>query len=397
MTSTELVPIEHHVPAPPAARLLAVDVAAYLLNKKKRLTAKSEISYTLYLRRFVNHFPDHTLAMFEPPTGSLILEDFLNQNWGERAPATYNKGHSVLSDFFSWHVKRMNLMRDPMLVIERAKRRQYHRTTFSEAQCVAILTSNPYPRAQIALRLLLFYGIRKGALQTVRFQDFNRERHELTIFTKGEKIQKIQLVGDVIWDLLDEIDGEPTHYLVPRQVQRRRKPPHRKQLKRLEAIFDEASGLIAAVREDAQAEREADAIAAQLRKTREWLDRAIEATSVKVTFFHDEEIGEHALHNLWYRWLARAGIVAKGVTRGQRMHGARHASAQRVLDKTGNIKAAQALLGHSSSAVTEAYTEFSDDALGDAMGTVLGGVEAGLSQALTDRAKSRSRGGSSRA
>jgi integrase len=125
----------------------------------------------------------------------------------------------------------MNLMRDPMLIIDRAKRRQYHRTTFSEEQCVAILNANPYPRAQIALRLLLFYGIRKGALQTIRFQDFNRERGELTIFTKGEKIQHIQLVGDSIWDRLDELDQPGSHYLIPKQVQRRRTPPHRKQLK----------------------------------------------------------------------------------------------------------------------------------------------------------------------
>jgi integrase len=391
MTSTELVRIPRHIPAPPAAKLLAIDVAAYLLNKKKRLTTKSQISYHQYLRVFINDFPDHTLTMFEPPTGSLLLEDFLNRHWGERAPATYNKGHSVLSDFFSWHVKRMNLMRDPMLVIERAKRRQYHRTTFSEEQCVAILTSNPYPRAQIALRLLLFYGIRKGALQTVRFQDFNRERHELTIFTKGEKIQRLQITGDIIWDLLDEIDGDPTGYLIPRQVQRRRKPPHRKQLQRLEAIFAEAGDLIAAVREDAQAEREADELAAHLRRTCEWLVRAIEAASVQVELFHDEEIGEHALHNLWYRWLARAGVVPKGVTSGKRMHGARHTSAQRVLDKTGNIKAAQKLLGHSNSAVTEAYTEFSDNQLGDAMGTVLGGMEAGLSKTLQTRVSATSR------
>jgi integrase len=283
-------------------------------------------------------------------------------------------------------------MRDPMLVIERAKRRQYHRTTFSEEQCVAILLANPYPRAQIALRLLLFYGIRKGALQNIRFEHFDRERGELTIFTKGEKIQRIQLVGDAIWDRVEEI-GEPGHhYLIPRQVQRRRSSPYRKQIKRLHELFAEAAQLIEIVGGDAQSVREAAELAAHLDLTLGWLDRLVNAASVQVQCVDDEPIGEHALHNLWYRWLARAGVVAKGVTRGERMHKARHTAAQRVLDETHNIKAAQKLLGHSSSAVTEAYTEYSDDQLGDDMGTVLGGVEGDVSQTLQRRISSRSRG-----
>jgi integrase len=390
--STALVHVPRQLPAPPPERLLTGDIAAYLLNKRKVLSPKSRLGYKSVLRVFVNDFPDHTLAMFEPPTGSMVLEDFLNRHWGERAPATYNKSHSVLSDFFAWHVKRMNLMRDPMLVIDRAKRRQYHRTTFTEEQCVAILMANPYPRTQIALRLLLFYGIRKGALQHIRFEHFNWERGELTIFTKGDKIQHIQLVGDTIWDNLSEIDEPGANYLIPRQVQRRRKPPHRKQLNRLSDLFAEAEQLIATVATDVQCVREAAEVAAHLDLTRGWLNRLTDAASVQITLYLDEEVGEHTLHDLWYRWLARAGVVAKGVTRGERMHKARHTAAQRVLDLTHNIKAAQKLLGHSSSAVTEAYTEYSDDQLGADMGTVLGGVEADLSTSLQRRASSR-RGG----
>lgn len=388
--STELVKAPQVLPVPVNQQTLHRAVAAYLLNKRKRLTVKSQRGYEAVLRELVAAFSDLNLDSFEPPTGSALLEDFLNVRWGERAPATYNKSHSVLADFFAWHVKRMNLVRDPMLVIEKAKRRQYHRTTFSEEQCVAILLANPEPRAQIALRLLLFYGIRKGALQNIRFEHFNRERGELTIFTKGETIQHIQLVGDTIWNLLDELDEPGHYYLIPRQDRRRRTPPHRKELIRLRDLFAEAGQLISAVCGDAQALRDADELAAHLDTARGWLERVVDAASSKTTLFHEDRIGDHALHDLWYRWLARAGVVAKGITRGARMHDARHTSAQRVLDATGNIKAAQKLLGHKSSATTETYTEFSDDQLGDTMGTVLGGVEAGLAQTLQQRASRKS-------
>jgi len=37
--------------------------------------------------------------------------------------------------------------------------------------------------------------------------------------------------------------------------------------------------------------------------------------------------------------LERAGVVAKGLTAGEKMHKARYTACQRVLDKTGNLKA----------------------------------------------------------
>ena len=71
-----------------------------------------------------------------------------------------------------------------------------------------------------------------------------------------------------------------------------------------------------------------------------------------VTEYRDEPMGVHGLHKWWYACLARAGVVAKGQTRGERMHKARHTAGQRVLDASGNLKAVQKLLGHSSISTT---------------------------------------------
>jgi integrase len=80
----------------------------------------------------------------------------------------------------------------------------------------------------------------------------------------------------------------------------------------------------------------------------------------------------HSLHDWWYECLERAGVVPAGVTRGERMHKARHTAGQRVLDHTGNLKAVQKLLGHASISTTgDVYADWDIDQLTDTLRTVL--------------------------
>jgi len=61
-----------------------------------------------------------------------------------------------------------------------------------------------------------------------------------------------------------------------------------------------------------------------------------------------------------------------GTTSGQKMHKARHTAGQRVLDRTGNLKAVQKLLGHSSLQTTgDVYADWDIDALTSTMADVL--------------------------
>jgi integrase len=83
-------------------------------------------------------------------------------------------------------------------------------------------------------------------------------------------------------------------------------------------------------------------------------------------------MGAHGVHRWWYRCLERAGIVAKGASSGERMHKARHAAGHRVLDATGNLKAVQKLLGHSSIQTTgDIYADWDDEQLARTLGEVL--------------------------
>jgi site-specific recombinase XerC len=83
-------------------------------------------------------------------------------------------------------------------------------------------------------------------------------------------------------------------------------------------------------------------------------------------------MGVHGLHNWWYRLPPGTGIVTEGVTHGRKMHMARHTAGQTVLDRAGNLKAVQKLLGHSSITTTaDIYTDWEIDQLAETMREVL--------------------------
>jgi len=371
-----------------SASPLVRHAATYLGFKRKRLTTASERGYRTVLRELAAFYPDHDLADFEPPAGAILIEDFLNARWGDRSPRTYNKSFSILADFFRWHVARGTLNRDPMLTIERATPRAIHRTTFSDEQRQRILAANPDPRDQIALRLLLDYGLRKGALQRVQFCHFDRDTRRLVIFTKGAKVFTLPVPDERLWRCLDLLDEPGHHFLIPRQEQRRRRPPHREQLAAAHTTLEHLRETVAAV-DDAACARELGQLVSLLSLARGWLDLTAAAAAVQVRRFPDKQIGEHGLHDWWYRRLQRAGIVAPGVTSGERMHKARHTAGQRVLDKTGNLKAAQALLCHATIGTTgDVYVGWEIEQLAETMRAVVPADDVGaLTQTLTQRAR----------
>ena len=89
--------------------------------------------------------------------------------------------------------------------------------------------------------------------------------------------------------------------------------------------------------------------------------------------FPEKTMSAHGLHRWWYGWAERAGTVPRGTLSGERMHKARHNAGQRVLDKTGNLKAVQKLLGPASIQTTgDVYTDWDVDQLAATMLDVLG-------------------------
>jgi integrase/recombinase XerC len=288
---------------------LGMDVAAYLRAKRKRLSPASQRAYESSLDKLARHFPDLAVEDFEPPIGTERLEEYLDAHWGrDHTPATYNTNLSITSDFFKFWVRRGRLHGDPTLLIERARKVQTYRTTFSGEQRRAIIAAQEDLGERIALRLLLDYGLRKGSLQAVQFKHFDHHRRRLTIFAKGGKVRELPLPHPAFWFDLErfilDVEAQPNHYLLCRRAGRY--------------------------------------------KTRQ----------------PDKPMGVHGMHRWWYACLAAAGIVPEGTSSGERMHKARHTAGQRVLDATGNLKAVQKLLGHASIQTTgDIYADWDIDQL----------------------------------
>lgn len=309
--------------------MLGQEVGGYLRIKKKRMTASSLRDYERGLAHFAWHFADLDLSDFEPPVGTQRVEEFLEHQYGEGSPRNYNKNLSILADFFKFQTMRQRMHGDPTRAIERARPRDVHRTTFSTSQARAIIASADDLRDRIALRLLLNYGLRKGALKAVQFKHFDHHRKRLTIFTKGAKVRDLPIPDPGFWNDLGrhliDMQAKPNDYLMCRQR------------------------TIPVGRPDVNGRRD-----------------------VEVRRFSDKPMADHGLHDWWYRQLTNAGIVPEGTTSGERMHKARHTAGQRVLDKTGNLKAVQKLLGHSSIQTTgDIYADWDIDQLAATMAQVL--------------------------
>jgi integrase len=202
---------------------------------------------------------------------------------------------------------------NPTTGIERAKGKQPHRTTFSDDERRRIIAEQDGLRDRIALRLLFDYGLRKGALQRIQFKHFDHVRKRLTIFTKGGKVREVPLPDAALWHDLErhilDIGAEPGHYLM--------------------ASF-------------------------------KVIPRGNTGLPPIIKVFPEKPMSDSAgMHRWWYGCLERAGIVATGTTSGERMHKARHTAGQRVLDKAGDLKLVQKLLGHESIRTTgDIYVDY---------------------------------------
>ena len=303
---------------------LGQEAGAYLRQNRSRLLPTTYKTYESCLDKLARFFADLELKDFEPPVGTERLEEFIDEQWGESESRTRAKNISIVNGFFKWAVLSGRLHGDPTSALP-PKKRGVYRETFSGDERPEIIAAGPDPeslcRDRCALRLLLTYGLRKDSLRRVQFRHFDHNRSRLTIFAKGGKVRTLPIVEAAFWDDLGrhiiEWEAQPDEFLLPRRDLRpnRHKPGEK-----------------------------------------------------FITEYRDQPMGVHGLHKWWYRCLQRAGLVAEGVTSGRKMHSARHTAGQRVLDKTGNLKAVQKLLGHSSITTTaDIYTDWDIDQLAETM------------------------------
>ena len=291
---------------------MGMEAAGYLRAKRKRLTKGSYRKYEAALDKLARYYPDLEPKDFEPPIGTQRLEEFMDMTWGPDVcePRTYNSNLSVIKGFFKYLRVNGAPHGDPTLAIERSKARQAHRETFTTSQVRAIIVEQDDLRDRIALRLLLNYALRKSELRAVQFRHFDHARKRLAVFGKGGTVMPVPLPDPAFWHDLERLildtQAEADHYLLPG------------------------------------------------RRGNRYGSRLLP----------DREISQHAMHNWWYARLAAAGVTEEGVTKGERMHKARHTAGQRVLDTSGNLVAVQRLMRHKQISTTaDTYLDWDLDQL----------------------------------
>lgn len=300
---------------------LGLEVARYIRWKRSEWGATAETirDYEAILAKTAVFFADLDLPDFEPPVGQERLRECWDHHWGGRAARTRSKVRSVWVDFFDWACRERGLNGNPARVLASPKRRDVKRDVFSDAFVIKAIEAQDYLADRLAVTLVLKYALRKSELRGVQFRDFDFERRRLVVTGKGGKIRYTPIKPDeAFWRDLGalqlEIQAKPTHYLLYRSWSKG----------------------------DFGAEPHRD---------------------------HTKQIASTTAHSWWYRCLHRAGIVDgsrnEGGWKGAGMHRGRHTVATEILRKSGNIVAAQKMLGHESSGTTErAYAHFDDTDLG---------------------------------
>src|SRR5438034_795614 len=109
------------------------EAGAYLRWKRGMITPTTYRDYEACLDKLARTFPDLVISDFEPPVGTERLEEFMERQWGEASPRTYNKNLSTLKDFFQWAVLKSKLHGDPAMPMRRHRTSDTHRETFSES------------------------------------------------------------------------------------------------------------------------------------------------------------------------------------------------------------------------------------------------------------------------
>jgi site-specific recombinase XerC len=311
---------------------LGLEVARYYRWKKNEWGAADDTlrDYEPILAKLATFFADLCLADFTPPVGTERLRECWDYHWGDRAPRTRKKVRSVWVDFFDWAVRERGLHGNPARALATPKGRGVKRDPFAGGVLLTLLNAQTYLADRLGCELIVKYALRRAELAAVRFNDFDFERQRLTVTGKGGKVRLTPIIDPAFWrDLAAlqlEIGAAPEHALLYRLDRRKVRcgPADAEETLQL------GSGRFAYYR---------------LREVRD----------------HTTGVVPRSVHTWWYRCLERAGLVDEDVQRGLNMHRGRHTVASDILRRSGNIVAAQQMLGHADIKTTvESYAQFDD-------------------------------------
>lgn len=291
---------------------LGLVVARYIRWKRSEWGAAKETirDYESILARLALFHEEYFVEEFETPAGAELLRDAWDAMWGEKSGRTRAKVLSVWRDFFDWAINERLLHGNPARMLRSPKRRGVKREPFEAGMVEAVIARQEYLGDRLGVILVLVYGLRRAEIAAAKFRDFDFERRHVTITGKGGKVRVVPIVDDPFW-------------------------------------------------------RDLGALELELGGRSQVLDLFLVCPRRRVgmrTFYqHHHGFVPRSVHRWWYARLEEAGIDA---TSGLGMHRGRHTVASDIVRRTGNLTAAQELLGHADISTTrDAYASFDTEDL----------------------------------
>lgn len=156
----------------------------------------------------------HYQGLDEFTTGA--LRDFLDEHWGDAAPATRRNRLAVVKSFFRWAVDERRLGESPAERIRPPKQANVERQAYSPDVIEKLRRAQPTLGEQIAVQLLGRLGLRKNELRLLKVGDFDIGKGTFVIHGKGGKVVVMPLAfDDLKADLEVHLVGrDPGEYLL---------------------------------------------------------------------------------------------------------------------------------------------------------------------------------------
>jgi integrase/recombinase XerC len=285
---------------------LGLEVARYIRWFRSEWGAApgSVDKYEQALAPLALFFADLELTDMEAPVGVERLRECLDHYWGSVEPATRGRVIATWRSFFDWAIREnRGIISNPARALRMPKKRDTRREPFPE-KFVRRALAQQHACDRCGVVLVLLYGVRRAELAGVRFRHFDFGYRQLSLVGKGGKVRVIPIVEEEFWVDLTSLE------------------------------LDLGGTDIAADR---------------------FLICPRRRTGMHTSFFHGKSMLPRAIDRWWYNRLEEVDLVQPDARRDAGMHRGRHTVATEILRNTGNLPAAQELLGHSSSETTRRY------------------------------------------
>jgi site-specific recombinase XerD len=295
---------------------LGLEVARYVrwFRSEWGATPESVRDYESILARLALFCADLELEDMAPPVGTERLRECWDHYWSDAKPRTRAKVRSVWVAFFDFCIREGRLHGNPARALAAPRKRGVKREPFAQNMVDKVVSSQRYLGDRLGCSLILFYALRRAEIAAVKFRDFDFERRTLIVQGKGGKVRVLPIIDEHFWRDLGALELELGGHDFVREL---------------------------------------------------FLICPRRAVGMRTYYQHHHGFVPRSVHRWWYSRLEEAGMDA---TTGLGMHRGRHTAATNVLRATGNLAAAQALLGHADISTTiESYADYTTKDLADAL------------------------------